>query len=316
MPPWKDFEILVAQIQQQTAPNAKVDHNQKIKGKSGRTRQLDVVMRTKVGLHEVMVVLECKRHKRRVGIEKVEAFANKLKDVGAHQGAMVSPKGFDAGAIAAAKEHNIGLWSYREALDADWEALFKPTAWVHFTVTTIARLSAEIRLKGGNRASHERTATVLDAKRQPLFALNEVIAQSVNRFLQLPPEDYAYGLQLRTRCFIQQGNELQEIDAIELHGRNRAVQYVFNLGLSAGHILQRVQPAGGAYQQVYSEPWRTSEIMATQAGRELSVEEWHEALKAKPDERKVMNVIADTNMRFRLAVRSDQTGQFREPTAN
>jgi hypothetical protein len=39
-----------------------------------------------------------------VGIEKVEAFASKLRDVSAHQGIIISVKGFDAGARAAAKD--------------------------------------------------------------------------------------------------------------------------------------------------------------------------------------------------------------------
>jgi hypothetical protein len=50
-----------------------------------------------------------------VGIEKVEAFVTKLRDVGASQGVMVSNTGFDAGAKAIAKDNLVTLLSYRQA---------------------------------------------------------------------------------------------------------------------------------------------------------------------------------------------------------
>src|SRR5436309_728 len=80
---WKDFELLLAELQQQTAPDAHVQHNQRIKGRSGRVRQLDITISQNVGLYPVLVVIECKRHKRRVGMDKVESFVTKLRDVGA-----------------------------------------------------------------------------------------------------------------------------------------------------------------------------------------------------------------------------------------
>jgi hypothetical protein len=138
---WKAFEELIAMIQRQTAPTAKVRHNHKIRGRTGRLRQLDVTLSTRVGLHEVLIAIECKRHKRAVSIEKVEALASKLRDVDASPGVMISPTGFDAGARAVAQEFNIGLWTYHEAVEADWHALMGPSAWVTSTISTLEDLS-------------------------------------------------------------------------------------------------------------------------------------------------------------------------------
>src|SRR5258705_13226306 len=97
---WKDFELLLAELQKQTAPDADVQHNQLIKGRSGRVRQLDISISQNVGLYPVLVVIECKRYKRPVGIEKVESFVTKLRDVGASHGVMISNTSFDACAKA------------------------------------------------------------------------------------------------------------------------------------------------------------------------------------------------------------------------
>src|SRR5215213_6471237 len=109
---WEEFETLIAELQAQTAPNADVQHNQRVKGRSGRFRQLDITLSQKVGLYPVFIVIECKHYRRRVGIEKVEAFVTKLRDVGASHGVMISNTGFDEGAKSIAKDNLVTLLSY------------------------------------------------------------------------------------------------------------------------------------------------------------------------------------------------------------
>ena len=94
---WKEFESLIAALQKQTAGDATVLHNQRVKGRSGRMRQIDILISQKVGLYPVFIAIECKRHRRPVGIDKEEAFVTKLRDVSASQGVMISNTGFDAG---------------------------------------------------------------------------------------------------------------------------------------------------------------------------------------------------------------------------
>lgn len=100
------LEILVQKIQKQLAPDAEVLHDVRITGKqSGRKRQIDVLMRQKMGQHEILIVLECKDYARPVDVKGVEEFHGLLSDVGAHKGVLVCPTGFSS----TAKKRAIGL---------------------------------------------------------------------------------------------------------------------------------------------------------------------------------------------------------------
>ena len=142
-PVWEDFEKAIAEVERQlVGTTATVTHNEHILGRSGRKRQCDVTIRSRVGSHPVLVVLECKKLKRRVSITQAEAFSSKLQDVGANVGVLVSASGFTAGAIAVSERYGIRLMSYREARETDWnEILAKmspPTImWAAFTGSTL-----------------------------------------------------------------------------------------------------------------------------------------------------------------------------------
>jgi hypothetical protein len=112
---WQEFERLIAQLHREVAPSAEVRHNRRVQGWSGRRRQLDVTISQRVGPYSAFIVIECKKYRRPVSIEKVEAFASKLEDVAASHGVMISHKSFDAGARAVAKRKSITLLTYQEA---------------------------------------------------------------------------------------------------------------------------------------------------------------------------------------------------------
>jgi hypothetical protein len=44
-PKWKKFEEVVASIQKNIVPGARITNDEKIKGKSGTVRQIDIVIR-------------------------------------------------------------------------------------------------------------------------------------------------------------------------------------------------------------------------------------------------------------------------------
>src|SRR5690349_25084321 len=126
---WREFELLIKRIHDELEPRGVVRHNHKIRGRSGRKRQIDVSITRTIGLTKVLVAIECKRWKRPVGIERVEAFASKLRDVGASDGVIISPSGFQEGARSSAMDNRITLLTYRDARDADWKRLLGEKAW-------------------------------------------------------------------------------------------------------------------------------------------------------------------------------------------
>lgn len=101
--PGKGYEKIVADIHRLFAGTTEVTENEKIMGKSGRLRQIDVALRNTIVGYSLLVIVECKDYARRVGVGKVDELIGKIEDVGAAKGILVSDSGFDAGAIARAE---------------------------------------------------------------------------------------------------------------------------------------------------------------------------------------------------------------------
>lgn len=106
------LEQLVQKIQKQLAPQAEVLHNVKLPGRSSNEdRQIDVLVREKVGQYDINIIIECKDHKRPIDVKGVEEFAGLLNDVGAQKGVLVCPKGFSSTAKTRAADLQIDLYS-------------------------------------------------------------------------------------------------------------------------------------------------------------------------------------------------------------
>jgi hypothetical protein len=117
------LEKLVAKIQQQLAPNAKIEHDVHLDGrKSGRKRQIDVLMTQQVGQYSIRIVIDCKDYKSRVDVKGVEEFWGLVDDVGAQKGVLVCPVGFTAAAKARAQGLQIDLYSPIDTDPHKWQA--------------------------------------------------------------------------------------------------------------------------------------------------------------------------------------------------
>lgn len=121
-PLWKQLELLVADIQRSLAPDAEVMHNVKIKGrKSEQIRQIDVLVRKKVGQYEILIAIDCKDYAVPVDVKGVEEFQGLLADVGANKGAIVSSKGFTPAAKKVAAHDQIDLFSPVDTDPHKWQ---------------------------------------------------------------------------------------------------------------------------------------------------------------------------------------------------
>ena len=125
-PYWRQLEELVADIQRDLAPGAEVLHNVKLKGRlSGVDRQIDVLVRQSIGQYEMKIAIDCKDYASAVDVKGVEEFFGLVNDVGAHQGAMVSPKGFTAAAKSRAQGYGMALYSPVDTGEHKWQAKVK-----------------------------------------------------------------------------------------------------------------------------------------------------------------------------------------------
>ncbi|MHC4049323.1 restriction endonuclease [Bradyrhizobium sp. 25ACV] len=129
---YKKLEKLVAKIQQDLAPRAKVTHNARLTGKSGAQRQIDVLVEDKVGQYNVRIVLDCKDYKHPVDIKDVEECAGLFDDVSAMRGVIVCPAGFTKNAKARAQQLQIDLYSPVDTEPHKWQARLKVPAACDF----------------------------------------------------------------------------------------------------------------------------------------------------------------------------------------
>jgi hypothetical protein len=135
----RELEILVAKIQAQLAPDAEVIHDARLNGrKSNRSRQIDVLVRQKIGQYEMLIVLDCKDYARPVDVKGVEEFYGLLDDVGANKGALVCPRGFTPAAKTRATGYQIDLYSPIDTDPHKWQALVAVPVMCDFRGAAIA----------------------------------------------------------------------------------------------------------------------------------------------------------------------------------
>lgn len=278
---WKEFESLIAKIQAETAPDAVVQTNNFIVGKSGRKRQLDVTLSRKVGLYPVLIVIECKRYSKPVGIERVEAFVTKLRDVGASQGVMISNKGFTRGAKAVAKEHLIALLSYREAEETDWRSIVGSESWIKLIFSGIEKLTAIAVLGEDAALTLIPDQSLYDEDRNIFCRVDDVLNQVANEaksFNIVGP--IMLDAQVDSPLFLNLNGVLKQVIKLSFTGIKRAWEFTINLCLASGHVLEDVLKDRQVYKEVVTEGFDWAEIPRTQGGRELTQEDYNAILQS------------------------------------
>ncbi|MCL1873353.1 MAG: restriction endonuclease [Clostridiales bacterium] len=98
-----------------------IQHNIKVKGKSGCEHQIDVYWEFKNIGETHCVAIECKNFSDTVSIGRVRDFFGVIHDIGNIKGVFVSKYGFQAGAKQFAKYYGISLKEMRPPTDKDWE---------------------------------------------------------------------------------------------------------------------------------------------------------------------------------------------------
>ncbi len=124
---YRDFEKLIAHICEDTGKGRKhsVYLHKKYQGKSGQIHDIDVSVEfVELGVRFVVLV-ECKWWNRPVGIQEVLVLSQRLEDIGAHKGIIVTNVGFEKGAFKFAKARGIALqrWDENEKLETDLPSL-------------------------------------------------------------------------------------------------------------------------------------------------------------------------------------------------
>ena len=105
------FERAIASIQNELVPEAIVTHDERLTDRHGHRRQFDVVIRGRLGGHDILGVIECKDLKGKVGTPAVEAFVTKTESLRADLKIIVSRFGFSTNALELGAHHGIRMLS-------------------------------------------------------------------------------------------------------------------------------------------------------------------------------------------------------------
>ena len=93
---------------QALTPNAVVKHSPRLPDKhTGLPRQRDVWVEAVVGMFPVKMLISCKRLKRKINEQDMDAFVGELQSSGAHKGVVYAFSGFTGPAITKAKALGI-----------------------------------------------------------------------------------------------------------------------------------------------------------------------------------------------------------------
>ena len=99
---WKDYEQEIFREFRMLFPEAQVLLNQRMEGRSGARRQIDVLIRDRVAGRTINIVADGKFFARKVDVGEVESFIGLLRDVGADKGVLVTNVGYTNGALKRA----------------------------------------------------------------------------------------------------------------------------------------------------------------------------------------------------------------------
>lgn len=135
------FQTLVLRISQHFASSSTlvVESAMLIDRDAGTEREIDILLKDKIGAHEVLVGIECTARSKPVGLKEMEQLWQKHRSVGIQKTVIVSSKGFTRSARNWASAKQIGVVSLAEALAADW-----PKQLENFKTFGIGHLTARI----------------------------------------------------------------------------------------------------------------------------------------------------------------------------
>lgn len=122
----KDYELLTQKIyrailESEGVENIAVQHDVKIKGKSGVEHQIDVFWEYRYAGVSHKVLIECKYYTKPVSLLHARNMLGLLSDIPNSQGLLVTTQGFQSGVIDFCNHYEINLKRIRPPQGSDWD---------------------------------------------------------------------------------------------------------------------------------------------------------------------------------------------------
>jgi tetratricopeptide (TPR) repeat protein len=204
---WKKYEKEILKYFQETYPETTISFDKTIVGKYSKVnRQIDILIEGEVAGYEIKIVVDCKNFSKNIDVKQVESFCSMVEDVEAHQGVLITQKGFSKAAVNRAYYGN-----HKVELDIinfdDLKELQSTTALPysgHFAVVVPAPFGWVLDLKdkiNSFATIHQRGLTLKDAQKKnewmymqfwkidaPDFGIDKLIEIQNENILRVDPK--------------------------------------------------------------------------------------------------------------------------------
>jgi hypothetical protein len=181
----KQFEKTIKLIQETFKDSEYTDvfSNYQIPNTSGRNREIDVFIASKINGFEINIAIECKDYKGKISVEKIEAFYGKCERINSiNKKIFISSNGFQKDAINAAKEFGIELLT-AEVLTKDYILKLIPVRQIkpHFTYNfSSIILTFDADEETLKKVHQECPNTIYSKNDANIESLKQILAEAVN----------------------------------------------------------------------------------------------------------------------------------------
>ncbi|MBK8807851.1 MAG: restriction endonuclease [Bacteroidales bacterium] len=104
---WKEYENDILTYFQETYPETTISFDQKVLGRYSKVlRQIDILIEGEIAGYQIKIAVDCKNFSKKVDVKDVESFCSMVEDVEAHQGVLITQKGYSKAAINRAHYGN------------------------------------------------------------------------------------------------------------------------------------------------------------------------------------------------------------------
>ena len=285
---WRRFELLATRIQRSLAPDARVEHNAMLPGKTGIERQIEIAIWARVGQFDIFIAIDCKDYKDPVDIKDVEMFLGEVEDVGANKAAMISAGGYTPAALARAKRAGLEAYTLVDAESDEWPCLVTLPALFEQRCLT----GAAFGLRGTELTSvacSPADIVLHDVEGHLLGSIPQVLGRLWNEG-RLPIEvgDHRELVLLNGATFVREGDRLAQVEVRATFRVERIVRF--------GHVpLASVQGFKDELKgTLETRGFTTDWIVWSEVEAHWEVLPSEEALSIKPTLRALStNIIAD-----------------------
>lgn len=158
-----DFQRLIYLIRVNLAEGAKVTESKMMRDRqTKRFREVDVVIQGKVGMHPVVVCIECRDHKRVADVTWVDMMKAKHERLDTNALILASRSGFTPEARAVASAYGIEVFTLEEVETADIHRMLGPDGILLLKAVTITVEKVSARVAQDSELPSETVVTSPD----------------------------------------------------------------------------------------------------------------------------------------------------------